>query len=69
MKQAQAYRHAKNMLIPNMYYRKDPGDRWIEDHAKLRSWGYLRDSQEFARINHHDGVPLLQSRQSLFPDS
>jgi len=41
--QAQAYQRVKNILIPNMYYRKDIGDRWFEDHDKLHSWGYLRE--------------------------
>src|SRR5262252_5224044 len=33
MKQAQvqAYSRVKNILIPNMYYRTDIGDRWVED--------------------------------------
>ncbi len=42
--QSQAYQRVKNILIPNMYYRKDIGDRWFEDHDKLHSWGYLRES-------------------------
>ncbi len=42
--QAQAYKRVKNILIPNMYYRTDIGDRWFEDHDKLHSWGYLRES-------------------------
>ena len=42
--QAQAYQRVNNILIPNMYYRKDIGDRWFEDHDKLHSWGYLRES-------------------------
>jgi len=42
--QAQAYQRIKNILIPNMYYRTDIGDRWFEDHDKLHSWGYLRES-------------------------
>jgi phosphoribosylamine--glycine ligase len=40
--QAQAYQRVKNILIPNMYYRTDIGDRWYEDHDKLHTWGYLR---------------------------
>jgi len=46
MKQAQAqvYARIKNILIPNMYYRDDIGDRWSEDSDKLHSWGYLRES-------------------------
>ena len=42
--QAQAYQRVKNILIPNMYYRTDIGDRWFEDHDKLHTWGYLRDT-------------------------
>ncbi len=42
--QAQAYQRVKNILIPNMYYRTDIGDRWFEDHDRLHSWGYLREA-------------------------
>src|SRR5262252_348372 len=44
MKQAQSqvYGRIKNILIPNMYYRTDIGDRWAEDSDKLHNWGYLR---------------------------
>ena len=42
--QAQAYQRVKNVLIPNMYYRTDIGDRWYEDHDRLHSWGYLREA-------------------------
>ncbi|HUK54941.1 MAG TPA: phosphoribosylglycinamide synthetase C domain-containing protein, partial [Candidatus Binatia bacterium] len=44
MKQAQAqvYTRIKNVLIPNMYYRTDIGDRWEEDSDRLHNWGYLR---------------------------
>ena len=44
MKQAQAqvYSRMKNILIPNMYYRDDIGERWAEDSDKLHNWGYLR---------------------------
>ncbi len=40
--QVQAYNRVKNILIPNMYYRTDIGDRWFEDNDKLHTWGYLR---------------------------
>jgi phosphoribosylamine--glycine ligase len=40
--QQQAYSRVKNILIPNMYYRDDIGDRWSEDSDRLFSWGYLR---------------------------
>lgn len=46
MKQAQrqAYNRVKNVMIPNMYYREDIGDRWNEeDSDRLHSWGYLRE--------------------------
>jgi phosphoribosylamine--glycine ligase len=42
--QAQAYNRIKNIMIPNMYYRTDIGDRWYEDHDRLHTWGYLRES-------------------------
>ena len=41
--QDQAYNRIKNILIPNLYYRTDIGDRWYEDSDKLHSWGYLRE--------------------------
>lgn len=45
MKQAQqqAYNRINNIMIPNMYYRKDISDRWYEDSDKLHNWGYLRE--------------------------
>ncbi len=45
MKQAQtmAYNRIKNIMIPNMYFRTDIGDRWYEDSDKLHTWGYLRE--------------------------
>lgn len=44
MKQArsQLYNRISNIILPNMYYRKDIGDRWFEDSDKLHNWGYLR---------------------------
>ncbi|WP_420575477.1 hypothetical protein [Ekhidna sp.] len=46
MKQAQQqlYTRIKNIMIPNMYYRTDIGNRWFEDSDKLHAWGYLRES-------------------------
>lgn len=46
MKQAQkqVYNRVSNLMIPNMYYRTDIGDRWYEDSDKLNTWSYLRDS-------------------------
>jgi phosphoribosylamine--glycine ligase len=45
MKQAQTQlrNRIRNIIIPNMYYRIDIGDRWYEDSDKLHSWGYLRE--------------------------
>jgi phosphoribosylamine--glycine ligase len=47
MKQAQAqvYNRISNIMIPNMYYRSDIGDRWYEDSDRLHTWGYLRQQQ------------------------
>jgi phosphoribosylamine---glycine ligase len=42
--QKQAYNRVRNVMIPNMYYREDIGDRWIEeDSDRLHAWGYLRE--------------------------
>lgn len=41
--QAQVYSRVNNIMIPNMYYRTDIGDRWYEDSDKLHTWGYLRE--------------------------
>ncbi len=41
--QAQAYQRIQNIMIPNMYYRTDIGDRWFEDSDRLHNWGYLRE--------------------------
>lgn len=42
--QKQAYNRVRNVMIPNMYYREDVGDRWSEeDSDRLHSWGYLRE--------------------------
>ena len=40
--QKQAYSRIKNILIPNMYYRDDIGDRWYEEFDKLHSWEYIK---------------------------
>ncbi|MFA5828450.1 MAG: phosphoribosylglycinamide synthetase C domain-containing protein [Candidatus Shapirobacteria bacterium] len=39
--QRQAYGRIDNILIPNMYYRKDIGDRWYEEGDKLLMWGVI----------------------------
>ena len=41
--QAQAYSRIRNIMIPDMYYRDDIGERWLEDHDRLHTWGYLRE--------------------------
>ncbi len=42
--QSQVYGRISNIMIPNMYYRTDIGDRWYEDSDKLHTWGYLREA-------------------------
>ncbi|MBU0763143.1 MAG: phosphoribosylamine--glycine ligase [Candidatus Altiarchaeota archaeon] len=37
----QAYKRVSNIILPNMYYRRDIGERWVEDSDKLHTWGYL----------------------------
>ena len=37
----EAYSRVRNVLIPNMFYRTDIGERWIRDGDLLQSWGYL----------------------------
>ena len=41
--QNQVYNRIKNVIIPNMFYRTDVGDRWAEDSDRLHNWGYLRE--------------------------
>lgn len=41
--QQQMQQRIKNIMIPNMYYRIDIGNRWLEDSDKLHSWGYFRE--------------------------
>jgi phosphoribosylamine-glycine ligase len=38
---AKAYQNVSNVMIPNMFYRSDIGQRWASDSDKLISWGYL----------------------------
>ena len=35
------YQAVKNVMIPNMFYRDDIGQRWFKDVDLLLSWGYL----------------------------
>ncbi len=37
----QTYQNVKNVMIPNMFYRTDIGQRWTHDSDMLLSWGYL----------------------------
>jgi phosphoribosylamine--glycine ligase len=37
----EAYGRVRNVIIPNMFYRTDIGDRWRRDGDLLRTWGYL----------------------------
>ena len=36
-----AYQSVRNVMIPNMFYRSDIGERWTRDSDKLLSWGYI----------------------------
>ncbi len=38
---ADAYKNVKNVMIPNMFYRNDIGQRWTRDSDMLLSWGYV----------------------------
>ncbi|MDV3293481.1 MAG: hypothetical protein LYZ70_04345 [Nitrososphaerales archaeon] len=37
----EAYQNVRNVMIPNMFYRSDIGQRWTHDSDMLLSWGYL----------------------------
>lgn len=40
-----AYRRVDDVILPNMYYRDDIGERWIDGEGdKLHTWGYLREA-------------------------
>ena len=36
-----AYQNVKNIMMPNMFYRSDIGQRWFRDCDMLLSWGYF----------------------------
>jgi phosphoribosylamine---glycine ligase len=36
-----AYQSVRNVMIPNLFYRDDIGQRWFKEVDKLLSWGYL----------------------------
>jgi len=42
--QKNVYNKVENIMLPNMYYRTDIGDRWSEDSDRLHNWGYLRET-------------------------
>jgi phosphoribosylamine--glycine ligase len=37
----EAYHRVRNVVIPNMFYRTDIGERWRRDGDLLQTWGYL----------------------------
>jgi phosphoribosylamine--glycine ligase len=37
----EAYQRVKTVMIPNMFYRTDIGQRWARDSDMLLSWGYF----------------------------
>ncbi len=37
----ETYNRVKNIIIPNMFYRTDIGERWGRDGDLLQTWGYL----------------------------
>jgi phosphoribosylamine--glycine ligase len=39
--QREAYNRLKNIILPNMFFRTDIGNRWSRDGDLLHTWGYL----------------------------
>jgi phosphoribosylamine--glycine ligase len=39
--QTQVYSRLRNIILPNMFYRTDIGNRWSKDGDLLHSWGLL----------------------------
>ncbi|MBI2640554.1 MAG: phosphoribosylamine--glycine ligase [Candidatus Sungbacteria bacterium] len=39
--QKQVYSRVQNIMVTNMFYRTDIGEKWGEDSDKLHTWGYL----------------------------
>lgn len=37
----ETYSLVRNVIIPNMFYRTDIGERWYRDTDLLLAWGYL----------------------------
>jgi len=53
--QKQAYNRIDNIMIPNMYYRKDIGDRWFEDFRPAAHLGLFAPVEEPVRgVGVHD---------------
>ncbi len=42
----QAYKRVRNILLQNMYYRTDIGEKWAEDSDKLHTEGYLYSNKK-----------------------
>ncbi|WP_049986879.1 phosphoribosylamine--glycine ligase [Halobellus rufus] len=43
----EAYDRIDDIVVPNMYYRDDVGERWIDgDGDRLQAWGYLGPNEE-----------------------
>ncbi len=38
----ETYNRVRNVIIPNMFYRTDIGERWHRDADLLQTWGYLK---------------------------
>lgn len=38
----ESYNRVRNIIIPNMFYRTDIGDRWHREGDLLQTWGYLQ---------------------------
>jgi phosphoribosylamine--glycine ligase len=37
----QAYSRVENIMIPNLFYRNDIGEKWAQDSDRLHTWGYI----------------------------
>ena len=37
----QVYVRVNNIILQNMYYRTDIGNKWARDSDRLHTWGYL----------------------------
>ena len=37
----QAYKRVENIMLQNMFYRVDIGEKWFTDSDRLQTWGYL----------------------------